>query len=464
MTDAQIPPNSPEAESSTLGAVLMGGRDALATIIERLTETDFYTEAHRVIYQAMSALFERGSPVDHVTLQEELRSSGNLMLAGGPAGISMLIEQGAISAYLPSYVEIVKTMAFRRELIQGCTILIDRAFKAEDDDSALSEYAEQIIFDLTDKRIQGKAMRMNEALGGTFEAIEKAYDNKNSLTGLTTGFVDLNRELGGLQPTDLILVAGRPGGGKTAMGLSLARATAGDGAKVLILSLEMSTIQLVLRFLCSEARVDSQSVKSGYLSGSDWQRLTAAAGRLSNMEIYLDDSAALTVMEARAKARRLQVEKGLDLVIIDYLQLMHGSTKGNREQEVAGITRGLKALAKELKVPVVALSQLSRAVESRATREFRPQLSDLRESGSQEQDADVVLLLYRPSMYREDLSPEDQNIAEIIIAKQRNGPIGTVKVVFLPQYARFENAAAPGRQEPPPPEADPDLEFGEITV
>jgi replicative DNA helicase len=268
---------------------------------------------------------------------------------------------------------------------------------------------------------------------------------------VATGFEKLDLETSGLQPADFIIIAGRPSMGKTAFALNIAQhvgiATRG---KVLVLSLEMSAPQLVQRMLCSEAKVDSQAVRTGRLSASDWHRLTAAAGRLSEAAIFIDDSPGLSVLEARAKARRMKAEHGLDLLVIDYLQLMRGrASMESRQQEISEISRSLKALAKELGVPVVALSQLSRAVESRATRDFRPQLSDLRESGALEQDADLILFLYRPSQYKEDLPPDEANITELIIGKQRNGPVGTVKVVFLPQYARFENVAELHRQPQP---------------
>lgn len=443
---SRIPPSNIDAERSVLGAVLIEGRGTLATVIEQLTVTDFFTDQHRCVYSAMRTLFERGDAVDLITLQEELRRVGDIEAVGGPAALSLLMEQGAISAFVPQYVQIVKDMSFRRQLIVGCSTLITSAFDATAPASTLAERSEQMIFGLTERQVTGKAVRMNEALRESFNVIEKSYEEKNPLTGLTTGFTSLDVILGGLQPTDLIIVAGRPAMGKSAFALSLVAAAAAGGAKVLVMSLEMSTLQLTLRMLCSEARVDSQAVKSGFLSSSDWMRLTNAANRLSGMQIFFDDASGISVTEARAKARRIQVEFGLDLVVVDYLQLMRGSGR-SREQEIAEITRGMKAMAKELRVPVVALSQLSRAVEARVARDYRPQLSDLRESGAIEQDADVVMFLYRASVYRDDMAPEDRNLAEVIVGKQRNGPIGTVRVVFLPQYARFENLAD-GREEP----------------
>jgi len=315
----------------------------------------------------------------------------------------------------------------------------------------LVDDAERKIFGLAERRLEGSALPIGKILRNTFEYIERLYERKEHVTGVATGFEKLDLETSGFQPSDFIIIAGRPSMGKTAFALNVAQHVGITlRGRVLVLSLEMSAQQIVQRMLCSEAKVDSQAVRTGYLSSSDWHRLTAAAGRLSEASIFIDDSPGLTVLEARAKARRMKAEHGLDLLIIDYLQLMRGrASMESRQQEISEISRSLKALAKELNVPVVALSQLSRAVEARQAREFKPQLSDLRESGALEQDADVILFLYRPALYKEDLPPDERNIAEVIIGKQRNGPVGTVRVVFLPQYARFENIAEQHRQPQP---------------
>jgi replicative DNA helicase len=281
-------------------------------------------------------------------------------------------------------------------------------------------------------------------LKGTFAHLEHLYERKEHVTGVSTGFTSLDRDTAGLQKSDLILIAGRPSMGKTSFALNIAQHVGIEaGGNVLVLSLEMSTPQLVQRMLCSEAKVDAQRARTGYLQASDWQRLTQAAGRLSEAKIFIDDSPGISVMEARAKARRVKAEHGLDLLIIDYLQLMRGRSRDSRNQEIAEISRSLKVLAKELEVPVVALSQLSRAVESRSGNDHKPQLSDLRESGALEQDADLIMFLYRAALYkkRDELTPGRENIAEVIIGKQRNGPTGTIEVVFLPEYARFESLA-----------------------
>jgi replicative DNA helicase len=797
---ARIPPHNLDAERAVLGAILLEGRETLPRVIELLRPSDFYTEAHRLIYQSMLALFNHSEPVDVLTLTEELRRSDQLELVGGPAALALLVEQGSISAYLNSYASIVRDMAVLRELIQTSSHIIAQAFEAKEDVQTLVDDAERRIFSLAERRLEGSALPIGKILRNTFEYIERLYERKEHVTGVATGFEKLDLETSGFQPSDFIIIAGRPSMGKaqpldakvkttfgwtrmcdlrlgdelasidgrrslvsgifpqgaqpvyrvtfsdgrsttctgehlwrvhyrgwpeprvletdqvgallrrkhyrhrlwidaptgefgqsqmlpvdpyvlgallgddTLLGSSLRFSTAqsemverllaragptfvlraaggydwrivqAEGAhragvagvapnglmnalrglglwgkraeakfipdvylnasradrvellrgfmdtdewverwgsmrfassserlarqvaelvrslggwcsvrsrsttyrtggvkkigrtafvcnihhpdpkalfhlsakrdralaaprrrwrpvfetiepagmaetqciavthpsrlyvtddyvvthntafalniaqhvgialrgKVLVLSLEMSSQQIVQRMLCSEAKVDSQSVRTGYLTSSDWHRLTAAAGRLSEASIFIDDSPGLTVLEARAKARRMKAEHGLDLLVIDYLQLMRGrAAMESRQQEISEISRSLKALAKELNVPVVALSQLSRAVEARQAREFKPQLSDLRESGALEQDADVILFLYRQSQYKEDLPPDERNIAEVIIGKQRNGPVGTVKVVFLPQYARFENVAEQHRQPQP---------------
>jgi len=789
-----------DAERAVLGAILLEGRETLPRVIELLKPSDFYTEAHRVTYQGMLNLFNRSEPVDVLTLTEELRRADHLQLVGGPAALALLVEQGSISAYLNSYASIVRDMAVLRELIQTSSHIIAEAFEAKEDVQTLVDDAERRIFSLAERRLEGSALPIGKILRNTFEYIERLYERKEHVTGVATGFEKLDLETSGFQPSDFIIIAGRPSMGKaqpldariktttgwkrmgelrlgdelasvdgrrslvsgifpqgarpvyrvtfsdgrsttctaehlwrvhyrgwseprvleadrvaallqrkryqhrlwidtpsgdfghsetlpidpyvlgallgdgTLSGSSLrfstarsemldrileratpafalraaggydwrivqtagahragvagvtsnglmdslrslglwgtraeskfipdvylnasradrvellrglmdtdgwcegwgsmrfcstsermARQVAGlvrslggwcsirsrrttyssGGArkvgrtafvcnvhhpdpkalfhlsakrdraqpaprrrwrpvftaiepigmaetqciavthpsrlyvtddyvvthntafalnvaqhvgialhgKVLVLSLEMSSQQIVQRMLCAEAKVDSQAVRTGYLTSSDWHRLTAAAGRLSEASIFIDDSPGLTVLEARAKARRMKAEHGLDLLVIDYLQLMRGrAAMESRQQEISEISRSLKALAKELNVPVVALSQLSRAVEARQAREFKPQLSDLRESGALEQDADVILFLYRQSQYKEDLPPDEKNIAEVIIGKQRNGPVGTVKVVFLPQYARFENVADQHRQPQP---------------
>ncbi len=449
---SRIPPHNLDAERAVLGAILLEGRESLPRVIEVLRASDFYTEAHRALYDTILRLFDRSEPIDLITLSEELRRTDQLQFVGGPAALALLVEQASIAAHLGSYTQIVRDMAVLRELIQTSTSIITQAFDAKEDVQSLVDDAERKIFSLAERRLEGSAVPVGKILKNTFEYIERLYERKEHVTGVATGFEKLDMETSGFQPSDFIIIAGRPSMGKTAFALNIAQYVGvALRGKVLVLSLEMSAQQLVQRMLCSEAKVDAQAVRTGFLSSSDWHRLTAAAGRLSEAQIYIDDSPGVTVLEARAKARRMKAEHGLDMVVIDYLQLMRGRTGiDNRQQEISEISRSLKALAKELNVPVVALSQLSRAVEARSQRDFRPQLSDLRESGALEQDADVILFLYRASVYKEDIPPDEANIAEVIIGKQRNGPIGTVKVVFLPQYARFENAADHHRQTAQP--------------
>ncbi len=444
---SRIPPHNLDAERAVLGALLLEGREALPRVVEVLRPSDFYTEAHRNIYETILTLFDRGEPIDLITLNEELRRTDQLQMVGGPAALALLVEQASIAAHLMSYASIMRDMAVLRELIQTSTQVITDAFEAKEDVQALVDEAERKIFRLAERRLEGSALPVGRILKTTFEHIERLYERKEHVTGVATGFEKLDLETSGFQPSDFIIIAGRPSMGKTAFALNIAQHVGVTlrGA-VLVLSLEMSAQQLVQRMLCSEAKVDAQAVRTGYLTSSDWHRLTAAAGRLSEAKIFIDDSPGITVLEARAKARRMKAEHGLNLIVIDYLQLMRGRSQENRQQEISEISRSLRALAKELNVPVVALSQLSRAVEARAQRDFRPQLSDLRESGALEQDADLILFLYRQKVYKDDLPPEEEKLAEVIIGKQRNGPIGTVKVVFLPEYARFENAADAHRQ------------------
>ena len=378
---SRIPPHNLDAERAVLGAILLEGREALPRVVEVLRPSDFYTEAHRAIYQAMLTLFDRGAPVDSLTLSEELRRTDQLQFIGGPAAIALLMEEASIAAHLSSYTSIVRDMAVLRELIQTSTQIITQAFDAKDEVQTLVDDAEKRIFSLAERRLEGSALPVGKILKNTFEYIERLYERKEHVTGVATGFEKLDLETSGFQPSDFIIIAGRPSMGKTAFALNIAQHVGVTlRGTVLVLSLEMSAQQLVQRMLCSEAKVDAQAVRTGFLSSSDWHRLTAAAGRLSEAKIFIDDSPGVTVLEARAKARRMKAEHGLDMLVVDYLQLMRGrASLDNRQQEISEISRSLKALAKELNVPVVALSQLSRAVEARAQRDFRPQLSDLRE-------------------------------------------------------------------------------------
>lgn len=440
---SKIPPHSLEAERAVLGAILLE-KDSLPKAVEVLKAADFYKEGHRRIFQAMLTLFEQMEPVDVLTLREELRRRGELEEVGGEAALALLGEEAATAAHLFPYAEIVREKALLRGLIRASTDIIGQSYEARDDVDTLLDHAEQLIFQLSERRMQGTAIPVRAILKSTFEYIERLYDRKQHVTGLATGFDEFDDHTSGLQSSDFIIIAGRPSMGKTAFVLGIAKhAGIRLEKKVLLLSLEMSASQLVQRLLCSEAKVSLQDVVKGRLQPRDWQRLTNAAGRLAEAHIFIDDTAGISILEARAKARRVKAEHGLDLVVIDYLQLMRGRGQAeNRQQEISEISRSLKALAKELHVPVVGLSQLSRAVETRPTRDHRPQLSDLRESGALEQDADLIVFLYRPSWYKKDdeLPPEERNVAEVIIGKQRNGPAPkSVRLSFLSEYTAFEN-------------------------
>ena len=443
---SKIPPHSLEAERAVLGGMLLD-RESLPRAVELLKPADFYKEGHRKIFDSMLALFERNEPVDLLTISEELRRRSELEEVGGPATLGALVEEAATAAHLLSYGGIVREKAVLRDLIRIATEIIGKSYEGRDDVEKVLDDAERLIFQISERRMQGTAFAVRSILKGTFEQIEKLYDQKEHVTGLATGFSKLDEMTSGFQPSDFIIIAGRPSMGKTAFAMNIAKyAGVRNHKRVLVLSLEMSKEQLVQRLLCAEGRVDSHKVRTGYLDTRDWTRLTNAAGWLAEAPIFIDDSPALSVLEARAKARRMKAEHGLDMIVIDYLQLMRGRSPENRQQEISEISRSLKALAKELNVPVVALSQLSRAVESRQSKE--PQLSDLRESGALEQDADLILFLYRPDRYGLQRE-EDERMADVIIGKQRNGPTGVVKLTFIPEYASFENRAEPDRVPQP---------------
>jgi replicative DNA helicase len=435
----KLPPQSIEVEQSVLGAILLE-HEALVRVLEVLDERDFYQDVHRWIFQAMVELFEENVPIDVVTVTERLKKKDRLEAVGGAAYIAELAEMTPTAAHIWHHAHIVREKAIVRTLIQSATAIITESYEDTHDVDLLLDRAEQAIFEISQRKTTSGFTAINSVLKGSFKRIEQLYERKELVTGVPTGFIDFDRRTAGLQPADLIVIAGRPGMGKTALGLNIAQHVGTRvGRPVAIFSLEMSKEQLVMRMLCAEARVDSAKLRTGFLSREDWPLLTKAAGTLSEARIYIDDAPAQSSLDIRAKARRLRAELGdLALIIVDYLQLMQGRGRTeNRQQEISEMTRSLKALAKELDVPVIALSQLSRAVEQR--RPPRPQLSDLRESGAIEQDADVVALIYRDEVY--DPESSEKGIAEINLAKQRNGPTGTVKLVFRGEYTRFENRA-----------------------
>lgn len=434
----KLPPQNLEAEVSVLGSILLEN-ESFAKSLEIISETDFYRAVHRKIFSAMQELFEKNEPVDLLTLSDTLRKRNELEEVGGVDYLASLEEVVPTSANIQFHSKIVKEKAILRRLISTSTEIISKGFESDSDVEMLLDYAEKIIFEISENKIRSGFSPLNEIITNNFEAIEKLFDKKQLITGVATGFKDFDNKTSGMQPSDLIIIAGRPSMGKTTFALNIAR-NAGIDAKipVAIFSLEMSKEQLGLRMLCSEARINSNKLRTGYLAHSDWPDLTNAADKLTKAPIFIDDTPALTALDVRTRARRLKSEHNIGLIIIDYLQLMRGRHNvENRQQEVSEISRSLKALAKELKVPVIALSQLSRAVETRT--EKRPQLSDLRESGAIEQDADLVAFLYREEVYNKDT--ENKGIAEILIEKHRNGPTGVVTLIFLSEFTRFENHA-----------------------
>jgi replicative DNA helicase len=434
----KIPPQNLEAEMAVLGSMLID-EEAISIAVETLDSGSFYKESHKKIYQAIIDLYNGNKAVDLITLTNELKRSGSLDEIGGASFLTALANSVPTSANINHYVSIVKEKSILRSLINNSTRIVSMCYETEGNIDEVVDSAEKFIFEISDKKTQGSYLQLKEIVKDSIETIDKLYQKKQHVTGVPTGFIDFDIKTAGLQPSDLIIVAGRPSMGKSALALGMAE-YAGVVEKIptAIFSLEMSKEQLVQRLLCSHARVDAHKVRTGYLATSDWPRLTAAAGKLSESPIFIDDTPAISVMELRAKARRLKMHQDIKLIILDYMQLMRGTIGiENRQQEISEISRSLKALARELNVPVVAISQLSRAVESRT--DHRPQLSDLRESGAIEQDADVVVLLLREEYYSP--TPDNQGVAEVIIAKQRNGPVGTLKLAFIKEYTRFENIA-----------------------
>jgi len=437
LTD-KVPPQSIDAERSTLGSMLID-RDAIAKVIEILKPDDFYREAHSTIFQVINVLFDKGEPVDLVTVSEELRDRDALDDIGGIAYLTSLANSVPTSANVTYYAKIVEEKSILRKLIRSSAEISKLGYSADKELDEILDEAERSIFNISQKRAIQDFSGIRDVLMDTFDDLEKLYDNKGGVTGVPTGFTDLDKMTSGFQDSDLIIIAARPSMGKTALALNIAQYAAVEkDVSVAIFSLEMSKQQLVQRMLCCEAQVDNHRLRTGYLNERDWNKLTDAAGKLSESKVFIDDTPGITVMEMRAKARRIKAEHGLDLILIDYLQLMQGSSNSeSRQQEVSKISRSLKGLARELDVPVVSLSQLSRAVEQRNDK--RPQLSDLRSSGSIEQDADVVAFIYRDDYYNPD--SEKAGITEIIIGKQRNGPVGKVELAFQKEYTKFVDLA-----------------------
>ncbi len=439
MADQQIdklPPQNLEAEMAVLGSMLLDP-EAIAVTVETLDREAFYKDSHRYIFEAILELYNHSKPVDLITLTDELKRRGILDAVGGASYVTGLANTVPTAANISHYVTIVREKQILRHLVTNSTRIVSLCYQSEGNISQLIDDAERLVFEVTNRRVAGTYTHVRDIVAASIEKIDMLYQKKAHVTGVPTGFIQFDTMTAGLQPSDLIIVAGRPSMGKSAFAIGMAEyASMAEKIPTAVFSLEMSKEQLVQRMLCSHARVDAHKVRTGFLSPSDWPKLTAAAGKLSEAPIFIDDTPGISVMELRAKARRLKSQHDIQFVILDYLQLMRGSGyTESRQQEISDISRSLKALARELNLPILAISQLSRAVESRT--DHRPQLSDLRESGAIEQDADVVALLMREEYYNP--TPENQGIAEVILAKQRNGPVGSVKLTFLKEYTRFEN-------------------------
>ena len=434
-----LQPQSIEAEQAVLGAML-SSKDAISKALQWVRSHHFYKESHSKIFLVMTDLFDKGEPIDTISVINKLKKNKQIDDVGGAYFITGLVESVPTTANIESYAKIVLEKFMLRELIRASHELSKDAYNDQQDVGEILDAAEQTIFGITQDRLRGGFMPIDGILHETFQNLDRIASNPGSVTGVASGLIDLDEITSGFQKGDLVIIAGRPSMGKTALALSVMRNAAIDyKVPVGMFSLEMANHQLAQRLLCAEGRVDSHLVRTGKLPKNQWKNLSLAVGSLAEAEIYLDDTPAITVLELRAKARRLKAEKNLGLIIVDYLQLMQGPRNiESRQQEISNISRSLKALAKELDVPVIALSQLSRAVEQRS--DHRPQLSDLRESGAIEQDADVVIFLYRSWVYSRE--EEDKGRAQAIVAKQRNGPIGTVDLSFIDRFARFESISA----------------------
>jgi replicative DNA helicase len=447
----KLPPQNIEAEQMVLGAVLIEN-DSLNNVMSLLSPEDFYKDIHRRIYAVMIEMFERREAIDLVTLTDSLRGSVALETVGGASYLANLVSLVPTAANIKYHAKIIREKSVLRRLIHASTDIVTQCYDDSRTVESIDELlnaAERSIFDIAQKKIGEAFSPLKNIIGHSFKMVEDLYERKEMVTGIPTGFIDLDHLTSGLQPSDLVIVAGRPSMGKTAFCLNIAAYAAVEKQKtVAFFSLEMSKEALGLRLLGSEARVDAHRLRTGHLSERDWTPLATAAGRLADAPIYIDDTAALSVLEMQAKARRLKAEHGLDLIIVDYLQLMRGrQNESSREQEISNISRSLKMLAKDLKVPVIALSQLNRAVETRPGKEKRPMLADLRESGAIEQDADVILFIYRDEVYNKCECPHEgeclcgrRGVAEVIVGKQRNGPIGKVDLTYINRFTRFENA------------------------
>lgn len=428
-------PHNLDAEQSVLGSMIID-KTAIAQVTEVLKTDDFYRDSHKIIFSGIMDLFQKDIPIDMITLIEHLKSIDKLEGAGGISYITEISNSIPSIANLNSYIKIVDEKAMLRRLIKASNEIIEKSYGGQDQVENVVDFAQKKVFDIAEKRSNSDFESISSVLERGFLEIERLFNNKGEVTGVPTGFRDLDDKTSGFQKGDMVLIAARPSMGKTTFALNIAQhAALKCGKSVVIFSLEMSKEQLAYKLLCAEANVDMLKLRTGNLDDEDWENIARASGPLAASKIYIDDTAGVNIMEMRSKCRRIKIEHGIDLIMVDYLQLMSGIGGESRQQEVSEISRSIKALAKEMQCPVVALSQLSRAPEQRA--DHRPMLSDLRESGSIEQDADVVMFLYRDEYY--DKETEDKNMAECIIAKQRNGPVGTVKFAWLGQYSKFGN-------------------------
>ena len=437
----KVPPQNLEAEQSVIGGILLDNQ-ALNSVLEILDADAFYSEAHRKIFAAIVELYDKNEPSDLITLSNILKSKNQLDQTGGVSYLSSLADNVPSAANISHYSKIVKEKAILRRLIGTATEILNKSYNSAADIDTVLDEAEHAIFEISENKIRPAFSPFKDIIKESVKTIEKLYERKELVTGVPTGYEKIDDITSGLQKSDLIIIAGRPSMGKTAFALNIAQYAALEAnTPVAIFSLEMSKEQLALRMLSAEARVDSQRIRRGFLGEADWPRLIAAAGRLSEAQIFIDDSSAISALEMKAKSRRLKSEVDLGLIILDYLQLMRSGSyrETSREQEISEISRSLKALAKELSVPVIALSQLNRKLEDRTNK--RPQMADLRDSGAIEQDADLIAFIYRDEVYDKSEENPEKGMAEIIIGKQRNGPTGMVKLAFQDKFARFENLA-----------------------
>jgi replicative DNA helicase len=434
----KIPPQNIEAEMATLGAMLIDAQ-VIPEIVEIIDEDFFYKDEHKIIFSSIISLFDLRKKIDILTISEDLNKKKLLEKCGGASYLATLADFVPTSANATHYARIVQEKGILRFLINNATQIVSLAYREEEEVNAVLDKAQKLIFEIGEKHIGGGYVHIKEIIKDGIELIESLYHKKSHITGIPTGFTDFDLKTAGLQKGDLIVAAGRPSMGKSAFVTSIAEyAAVEEKIPVAFFSLEMSKEQLMQRFLCSQAKVDMHKLRTGFLAPSEWPILTSAAGRLSEAPIFIDDSAAMSIFELRTKARRLKAHHDIQLIAVDYLQMVRCTRRGeNRQQEISEISQSLKALAKELNIPIIAVSQLSRAVESRT--DHKPQLSDLRESGAIEQDADVVVLLLREEYYSP--TPENKGIAKIIIAKQRNGPVGELELAFIREYMKFVNLA-----------------------